>query len=411
MNRIGCITISYKTAPVEIREKAMVSPGDFQDLMSRETELFALNTCNRTEVYWVGMDEGAVLARLAERSGMSVEELGKVSRVHRGRDALKHLFQVASGLDSLVIGEAQILGQVKEAYRTALGDKTTSTFLDKALHRSFRTAKRVRSETDIGRYPVSVASEAVELACRIFGDIARSKVLVVGAGDMANIAAARLKDRGAGSLVIVNRTHSAACSLAGELGGIPRRFEALREELVSCDIVVASTGSPVPIIAKSLMDEVMKARRNRPLIIIDIAVPRDVDPAVSKCYNCYLYDIDALKSIVDRHLTDRQGQAEKAHAIIAQEVDLFEKWVHSLNAQATIQDLFSLLDSYVEDEVKQGGLDGDEAARLEQGMRTSLRRLIHRVVSFLKEHPSLANIEHTRRIFQLDGNYQDRHKG
>lgn len=411
MNRIGCITISYKTAPVEIREKAMVSPGDFQDLMSRETELFALNTCNRTEVYWVGMDEGAVLARLAERSGMSVEELGKVSRVHRGRDALKHLFQVASGLDSLVIGEAQILGQVKEAYRTALGDKTTSTFLDKALHRSFRTAKRVRTETDIGRYPVSVASEAVELACRIFGDIARSKVLVVGAGDMANIAAARLKDRGAGSLVIVNRTHSAACSLAGELGGIPRPFEALREELVSCDIVVASTGSPVPIIAKSLMDEVMKARRNRPLIIIDIAVPRDVDPAVSKCYNCYLYDIDALKSIVDRHLTDRQGQAEKAHAIIAQEVDLFEKWVHSLNAQATIRDLFSLLDSYVEDEVKQGGLDGDEAARLEQGMRTSLRRLIHRVVSFLKEHPSLANIEHTRRIFQLDGNYQDRHKG
>lgn len=411
MNRIGCITISYKTAPVEIREKAMVSPGDFQDLMSRETELFALNTCNRTEVYWVGVDEGAVLARLAERSGMSVEELGKVSRVHRGRDALKHLFQVASGLDSLVIGEAQILGQVKEAYRTALGDKTTSTFLDKALHRSFRTAKRVRTETDIGRYPVSVASEAVELACRIFGDIARSKVLVVGAGDMANIAAARLKERGAGSLVIVNRTHSAACSLAGELGGIPRPFEALREELVSCDIVVASTGSPVPIIAKSLMDEVMKARRNRPLIIIDIAVPRDVDPAVSKCYNCYLYDIDALKSIVDRHLTDRQGQAEKAHAIIAQEVDLFEKWVHSLNAQATIRDLFSLLDSYVEDEVKQGGLDGDEAARLEQGMRTSLRRLIHRVVSFLKEHPSLANIEHTRRIFQLDGNYQDRHKG
>ncbi len=411
MNRIGCITISYKTAPVEIREKAMVSPGDFQDLMSRETELFALNTCNRTEVYWVGMDEGAVLARLAERSGMSVEELGKVSRVHRGRDALNHLFQVASGLDSLVIGEAQILGQVKEAYRTALGDKTTSTFLDKALHRSFRTAKRVRTETDIGRYPVSVASEAVELACRIFGDIARSKVLVVGAGDMANIAAARLKDRGAGSLVIVNRTHSAACTLAGELGGVPRPFEALREELVSCDIVVASTGSPVPIIAKSLMDEVMKARRNRPLIIIDIAVPRDVDPAVSKCYNCYLYDIDALKSIVDRHLTDRQGQAEKAHAIIAQEVDLFEKWVHSLNAQATIRDLFSLLDSYVQDEVKQGGLDGDEAARLEQGMRTSLRRLIHRVVSFLKEHPSLANIEHTRRIFQLDGNYQDRHKG
>jgi glutamyl-tRNA reductase len=159
------------------------------------------------------------------------------------------------------------------------------------------------------------------------------------------------------------------------------------------------------------MDEVMKARKHSPLIVIDIAVPRDVDPAVAKCYNCYLYDIDALKSIVDRHLTNREEQAEKAHGIIAQEVDLFEKWVHSLNAQATIRDLFSLLDTYVEDEVRESSLEGEEAARLEQGMKTSLRRMIHRVVSFLKEHPSLANIEHTRRIFQLDGNYQDRHKG
>jgi glutamyl-tRNA reductase len=411
MNRMGCISINYRVAPVEIREKALASLKDFEDLLSRDAELFALTTCNRTEVYWTGIEADAVMARLARITGLSAEELARVSEKLQGREAVRHLFRVSSGLDSLVIGEAQILGQVKEAYREALGAKTTSTFLDKALHRAFRTAKRVRTETDIGKYPVSVASEAVELACHIFGDIRQSSVLVVGAGDMASIAAMRLKDRGAGSLVIVNRTHAAACTLAKELGGTPKPFESMKDELVRCDIVIASTGSPAPIITRPLMDEVMKARKHSPLIIIDIAVPRDVDPAVSKCYNCYLYDIDALKGIVDRHLTNREEQAEKALGIVAGEVDLFEKWVYSLNAQSTIRDLFSLLDSHVEDEVRQSGATGEEAARLEQSMRTSSRRLIHRVVSFLKEHPSLANIEHTRRLFQLDGNYQDRHKG
>jgi glutamyl-tRNA reductase len=411
MNRLQCISINYRVAPVEIREKVIVSLKDLEDLVPRDGELYALVTCNRTEVYWTGAEEEAVLARLAERSGLGGDQLLEACERHQGREAVRHLFRVAAGLDSLVIGEAQILGQVKEAYRDALDAKSTSTFIDKALHRAFRTAKRVRTETDIGKYPVSVASEAVELACRIFGDIAESCVLVIGAGDMAGIAATRLKDRGAGKLVIVNRTHAAACTLADELGGTPRPFESLKEELVRCDIIIASTGSPVPIITKALMDEVMKARRHRPLIIIDIAVPRDVDQAVSKCYNCYLYDIDALKSIVDRHLANREEQAEKACGIVAQEVDLFEKWVHSLNAQATIQDLFSLLDTFVEDEVRGSDLTGEEADRLEESVRISLRRLIHRVVSFLKEHPSLANIEHTRRIFQLDANYQDRHKG
>ena len=411
MNRISCISINYRLAPVEIRERVVVSLKDFEDLMPRDAELYALTTCNRTEVYWTGMDEGTVAARLCERSGLSGEELRKFSKVHHGRDAVKHLFRVSCGLDSLVIGEAQILGQVKDAYRASLEAKTTSIFLNKALHSAFRAAKRVRTETDIGKYPVSVASEAVELACHIFGDIHQSTVLVVGAGDMAGIAASRLKERGAHDLVIVNRTHAAACTLAEELGGTPRPFESLKDELVRCDIVIASTGSPVPIITKPLMDEVMKARRGSPLILIDIAVPRDVDPAVAKCYNCYLYDIDALKAIVDRHLTNREEQAEKALGIIAQEVDSFERWVHSLNAQATIKDLFGMLDAYVEDEVRQSALCGEEAARLEQNLRSALRRLIHRVVSFLKEHPSLANIEHTRRIFRLDGDYQDRHKG
>lgn len=411
MNRINCLSINYRNAPVAIREKMQLSPRNLLDLMQKDTEIYALSTCNRTELYWTDIEEQVLLRRMSALSGIEEETLKGVTEMLRGKEALLHLFKVSSGLDSLVIGETQILGQVKEAYREALEAKTTSIFLNKALHRAFRTAKRVRTETDIGKYPVSVASEAVELACHIFGDILDSTVLVIGAGDMASIAAQRLKERGARNLLIMNRTHSTACRLAQELEGTPRPFEALQEELGRCDIVITSTGSPLPIISKPMMDEVMKQRRNSPLIIIDIAVPRDVDPAVEKCYNCYLYDIDALKTIVDRHLTNRQQQADKALSIIAAEVELFEKWVHSLNAQDTIRDLFSLMDAYVDDEIRQSGLESEDAAMLEQKLRTSLKRLVHRVVSFLKEHPSLANIEHTRRIFQLDANYQDRHKG
>lgn len=411
MNRINCLSINYRLAPLEIREKTRFSPRDFHDLMHRDAEVYTLITCNRAEVYWTDIEDGEIFRRTSELSGIREGDLRAVSELFKGREAVRHLFRVASGLDSLVIGETQILGQVKEAYRTALDAGSTSIFLNKALHRAFRTSKRVRTETDIGRYPVSVASEAVELACHIFGDIMESSVLVIGAGEMAGIAAQRLKDRGAKDLSIMNRTHSTACELAEELGGIPKPFESLKEELARCNIVISSTGSPFPIITKPMMDEVMKLRRNDPLFIIDIAVPRDVDQAVGSCYNCYLYDIDALKSIVDRHVSNRREQADKAGAIVSAEVQLFERWVHALTAQDTIRDLFSLIEEIVGDEIRQGVQEGAEAAFLEQRLQASMKRLLHRVVSFLKEHPSLANIENTRRIFQLDANYQDRHKG
>ncbi len=411
MNRLSCISINHRNTPLEIREKIIFSTKDLQDLVHRDSELYALTTCNRTEIYWTGIEENILFQRMALITGIDEETLHGTSDIFHGKEAIGHLFRVSSGLDSLVLGETQILGQVKDAYRDALEAKTTSVFLNKALHQAFRTAKKVRNETDIGKYPISIASEAVELACHIFGDINKSSVLVIGAGDMAGIAAQRLKERGAGNLTILNRTHSAACRLAEDLGGTPKPFESLKEELSRCDILITSTGSPTPIITKSMMDEVMRMRRNRPLIIIDIAVPRDVDQSVGKCYNCYLYDIDALKNIVDRHLSNREEQAVRAQDIVSSEVELFEKWVRSLTAQDTIMDLFRLMDAYVAEEVRQSTLDGEAARMMEQKMRASLKRLMHRVVSFLKEHPSLANIEHTRRIFQLDADYQDRHKG
>ncbi len=412
MNRLGCISINHRSAPVEIREKVILSPQDFRSLCSRDLgEVYTLTTCNRSEVYWTGLDEQTIIDHLASLSGIPSKDLRGYCEIYRGEEAIRHLFMVASGLDSLIIGENQILGQVKDAYRQALAAGTTSTFLNKALHRTFRTAKRVRTETSIGRYPVSVASQAVELACHIFGDISLSPVLVIGAGDMAGIAARRLIDRGAGDLCIINRTFSTACDLAKELGGKPRPFSALRDELLRCAIVITSTGSPTPIITRAMMDDVMRQRRNEPMIIIDIAVPRDVEPEVGKCYNCYLYDIDALKTIVDKHVSFRQEETDKALAIIMSEVERFARWAGSLDAQATIRDLFLLMDEYIASEMRANSLEPGQAAIVEQKLRSSLKRYLHRVASYLKEHPTLTNIEQTRRIFQLDEDYQDRHKG
>ncbi len=281
----------------------------------------------------------------------------------------------------------------------------------KALHRAFRAAKRIRTETGIGSYPVSVASEAVELAEHVFGDISESTVVVVGAGDMAAIAARRLMDRGISSLHIVNRTIDAACRLADDLGGVARPFEDLQQELIEGDIVITSTGSARPIITRDMVARAMKARKNRPLIIIDIAVPRDVEEAAASCYNCYLYDIDALKTIVDKHFAMREGEAVRAHAIVEEEAGKFVRWMESLSAQSTIKDLFALMDAHISEQLS--GMPGSpqEKALVEQGLRATYKRLLHRPVTFLKEHPGIRYIDYVRRVFQLDEEYTDRHKG
>ncbi len=411
MERIRCISINHRTAPVDIRERLRVEPAALHAVLGKDCESFALNTCNRTEVYWTGIDSEAMYDILSSLWHIDGVQIPGISEFLSGTEAVSHLFKVASGLDSLVIGETQILGQMKDAYRDALAAGTTSTILNKALHRAFRAAKRIRTETSIGSYPVSVASEAVELAEHVFGDVTESTVVVVGAGDMAAIAAGRLMDRGVTSLHIVNRTPQAACRLADELGGLARPFEELQQELAEGDIVITSTGSARPIITRDMVARAMKARKNRPLIIIDIAVPRDVEAAAASCYNCYLYDIDALKTIVDKHFTMREGEAVRARAIVEEEAEKFVRWMESLSAQATIKDLFALMDVHITEQIR--GMPGSpqEKALVEQGLRSTYKRLLHRPVTFLKEHPGIRYIDYVRRVFQLDEEYTDRHKG
>jgi len=413
MNPLVCISINHKKAPLNIRERIRIDAGDILELMdvAGDTEAYTLNTCNRSEVYAIGIDADDIFLFINRLSGVDIEDLKLHAEVFTGKNAIAHLFMVASGLDSLVIGEAQILGQIKDSYRDSLAAGTTSIYLNKALHRAFRAAKRVRTQTDIGKFPVSVASEAVELACHIFEDISKNSVLIIGAGDMASIAGKRLKDRGVKSLCIINRTRSVACDLAEELGGTPKPFDALYEELIRCDIVISSTGSTSPIITTDMVEKVMKQRRNAPIIIIDIAVPRDVESSAGKCYNCYLYDIDALKSIVEKNFANRQQQMDKAASIIADEVEAFGKWRKSLNAQATIKDLYGLMEDHIQQLIGDIDLAAAQKSMVEQALRTSIRRFLHRPVSFLKENPGINYIEHTRRIFRLDEDYTDRHKG
>ena len=227
MNLIGCISINHKRASVELREQILIEPKDITAILGKDSESFTLNTCNRAEIYFRGLNPDDVYGLLSELSGIPEESIRDASECLEGIKAVRHLFMVAAGLDSLVIGEPQILGQIKDAYRDCLAADITGTFLNKALHRAFRSAKRIRTETDIGKYSVSIASEAVELACHIFGDISASTVLVIGAGDMASIAAKRLTSRGAKKMVIINRTHKAACDLARELNGVPLPFESV----------------------------------------------------------------------------------------------------------------------------------------------------------------------------------------
>jgi glutamyl-tRNA reductase len=410
MERIRCISITHRSAPVELREKIRVEAGDIRRILAQGAECFWLNTCNRTEVYWTGLDTGIVYDMLSVGSGIDRRSLEAVSELLSGGRAVGHLFSVASGLDSLVLGETQILGQVKDAYREALASGTTGTILNKALHRAFRAAKRVRTETGVGAYPVSVASQAVELAEHVFGDAGGSSALVVGAGEMAAIAARRLKDRGARSLRIVNRTYDSACSLACELGGVAGRFEDLVREIALSDIVISSTGASSPIITRDMVAQAMRLRRNRPLIIVDIALPRDVEEGARDCYNCYIYDIDALQAIVNRHFAEREAEAEKARAIVEEEVATFSRWLRSLSAQATIQELYALMDALAEEQTRAMAGTGD-GVRVEQALRSAYRRLLHRPVSFLKEHPDARHIEYVRRVFKLDDDHTDRHKG
>jgi len=335
MTRIAICGLSHRTAPVEVREKLALPAPSLPAALTELTlhtgvrEGLILSTCNRVELALTLEDSAnlneALSCFLEKQSSLSLSALDPYLYKLEGRDAVRHLFRVASSLDSMVVGEPQILGQLKDAYSLAKEMGTINSHLEHLVTRAFHVAKRVRSETEIGESAVSVSYAAVELAREIFGNLAGSKVMLIGAGKMSELAARHLRNTGARQIYVTNRTYDRAVELARLFEGWMIDYSTFRQTLPSVDIIITSTGAREPILTREDMRTVMKARRNKPVFIVDIAVPRNVEPAVNEIDNVFLYDIDDLQKVVERNLRGRAEAAEKASRIIEEEI----QWVES----------------------------------------------------------------------------------
>src|ERR1700676_2732564 len=326
---LNILGINHKTAPVALREKVAFSEDRLAAALrtlrqeNGIAEVVILSTCNRTEVYWAGSASGAELSNWLERHHDNGLDLGSSLYVHQERHAVEHAFNVASGLDSMVLGEAQILGQLKDAYRAAQEAGSTGPSLNKLFQAAFAAAKRVRSETRIGENAVSLASATVSLARRVYSDLSAHTALMVGAGDMNALAARHFTSAGVKRMVIANRTLGRAQALAAELKAHAVGLEDLDKELAQADIVITCTAIAVPLTTKSAADGAIRARRRRPIFMVDLAVPRDIDPAVAELEDVYLFSIDDLQQLIDENRQQRAVAAGGARLVIDEEVARF----------------------------------------------------------------------------------------
>ncbi|MCD6485886.1 MAG: glutamyl-tRNA reductase [Syntrophobacterales bacterium] len=397
---IVLLGINHRSAPLSIREKLAISYGEEEKALGElkniphVREVMYLSTCNRVEALVNMKPTDTVVeelkASITSRGNLSPEEMGKCLYVYRDEDAVRHLFRVASSLDSMIMGEPQILGQVKEAYRLCVGQKTSGVILNKLLHHAFSVAKRVRTETAIANNAVSVSFAAVKLAKKIFGTLDRKKVLLVGAGEMAQLAARHLMDNGVDEIIFTNRTYENAVKLANDFHGLPVEIELLEEKLGDVDIVISSTGSPDCIISGEMVTMALRRRKNRLMFLIDVAVPRDIDPAAGKIDNVYLYNIDDLQRVVDENLENRLNEAEKAESIINEEVARFSEWFAALEVVPTIVDLKNKTEDIVKREMKRShswmkNLGGEERENIDILVNSIVNKILHDPVVGLKK--------------------------
>lgn len=322
-----CFGVSHKTAPVALRERLAVSAERQSEVLHRvgasPAEALFVSTCNRVELYRFGVEEQPAEPLQEELLALGGEEVLGHAYVHRGEAALLHLFRVTSSLDSMVVGEPQILGQVKEAFEFAKGLGAARAGLGRVCAAAFSSAKRVRTETDVGRAATSMAAVAVQLAKKIFGTLEGKTVLLVGAGEMSELAGRHLVTAGARHLQVTNRTPARAEALARLLTGTVVAFESLAEALSAADVVVCSTASPAPIITRELVTGTLRARRHRPLFLVDLAVPRDVEPTVNGLDNVYAYDVDDIQRVLAENSALRADAAARAEALVAEDVARF----------------------------------------------------------------------------------------
>lgn len=394
------IGMNHKTAPLEIRERLSLTcsnglnPLDSIMQFPEISEALYLSTCNRVEVLASVRDSTGAVERLKSfvlsHGNLSREELEKCVYVYFDDDAVRHLFRVASSIDSMVMGEPQILGQVKNAYRAAVEHKTTGVILNKILHHAFRVAKRVRTETGIAHNAVSVSFAAVELAKKIFGQLEGKSILLIGAGEMSELAAKHLLNYGVRKIFIANRTYARALEMAETFHGTAIEFESVGEKLHEVDIVISSTGAPGYVITPPLIEAALRGRKNRHLFLIDIAVPRDIDPKVHTIDNVYLYNIDNLQDIVDNNVKSRQKEVIKAEAIIEEEIQKHLEWIHSLEVVPTIISLREKMEHIVKHELEKSrswlqNLNEEERKNIEILAESIINKILHDPITGLKE--------------------------
>jgi glutamyl-tRNA reductase len=378
-------------------------------------EAVILSTCNRVEILAVAGDveEGAreIKRFISEYHNIPMEKLREHLYVHTGEDAVKHLFRVAAGLDSMVVGEPQIFGQVKDAYGYAVMNDTVGVVVNKLFHKTFSVAKRIRTETRIGASAVSISYAAVELAKKIFGDLKGKTVMLVGAGEMAELGAKHLLSAGVREIVITNRTYEKAVAMSREFGGRAVMFREMHHYLKSVDIVIASTGAPDFIIKAADVSGVMRERKHRPIFFIDISVPRNIDPLVNNIDNVYLFDIDNLQGVVEANLKERAKEAEDAQVIVDEEISVFYRWANSLDVVPTIIALRQHFEKIRKGEIEKAmgrlGELSDKELKAIDAMTTSIvNKILHEPVNRLKHEASSVDgdmlIDVVRRLFDLD---------
>jgi glutamyl-tRNA reductase len=415
--KLLALGLNHKTAPVEVRERLTFGPdiiaGALRDLTGRDgvREAVVLSTCNRTEVYCAIDDGGEDTVRgwVGGFHGISPERVNPYLYAHAGRDAVTHLLRVASGLDSMVLGEPQILGQVKGAYQNACDCESTGKLLCRLFQHAFSVAKTVRTDTAIGNSPVSVAFAAVSLARQIFSDLSKQTALLIGAGETIELAARHLRQNGIGRIIVANRTVERAHELASQFDGFAIALTEISNHLAEGDIVIASTASPLPVLGKGAVERALKARRHRPMFMVDIAVPRDIEPEVADLNDVYLYTVDDLQGVVDEGLRSRQEAAVQAEEMVAFHADEFMAWLRSLDAAGLIQDYRQRAEQ-LRDEVLERALRQLESGKAPQDVlgflaHTLTNKLLHAPSTRLRQAAREGEadiLDAANELFQLD---------
>ncbi len=421
--RVLVAGLNHKSADVEVREKLAFSgeklePG-LRALLALPLvkEAVIISTCNRVEIYMGiegGVEGGEGAIRQVKQFISSFHQipsglLEKALYFYTDTVAVRHIFRVTSSLDSMVVGEPQILGQVKDSFQFALGKKATGVLMNKLMKKAISVAKKVRTETKVAENAVSISFAAVELAKKIFNDLAGKRVLLLGAGEMAELAARYLMTNGVSEIVVANRTFERGCELARNFNGRAVTFGLFKQEMVHSDIVLCSTGAPSYVVLKQDVHDIMKERKQRPVFLIDISVPRNIDPKVNGLENVYLYDVDDLQGVVDSNRNEREKEAGKAEEIIAGEVEVFERWMAGLESVPTIvafrQKALQIGEGELEKLFNRNSFDEGQQKAIRHMASSIVNKLIHPPTAALKEDAEDRDIliALLRKLYDLGG--------